>query len=196
MLQLQICLCGDPQLVRGQAPPAVRHEKFINLTSLNFCSTWFSIEIVREVIDEQNDQAVALTGCRELELIFFGLKNNLKELHLGQWAYNDILIYIAELCKDIEILELNSRQITDPSICEAMKKMEHLKVLDVAGCPMFSGQAFENAEEHLVCTKLQRLVVGMKVGIILAKEKLVPKIPKLQSELNVKKKYDLPDEDY
>lgn len=134
--------------------PEITHKKFSKLTSLNFCSTWHTVEVPKENIDEQNDQAIALTGCRELELVFFGLKDNLTELHLGEWAYDDIIIYIAELCKKIQIIEINSTKVTDPSICEILKKEVDLKVLDISGCQNFVGVAFSDAVEHLVCTKL------------------------------------------
>ena len=85
-----------------------RHLKFIKLTALDLCSTNYSLKIPKENIDEQHDQQVALTGCRDLELIFFELKSTLKEVHLGQWAFDELLIYISEICKQIEILEVNS----------------------------------------------------------------------------------------
>jgi len=95
---LQLHLCGDPPNVMGPPNPN-RRKKFSKLERLNFCSTWFSVDIDRDAINEQNDQAIAVTGNRDLELIFFGLKNTLIEIRLGEWAYNDIIIYIAEICK-------------------------------------------------------------------------------------------------
>jgi hypothetical protein len=56
---------------------------------------------------------VAVAGSRELELMFFNMKNNLRYLVLGQYAYNELLVYLAELCKSIEKLEINSDNVTD-----------------------------------------------------------------------------------
>lgn len=62
----------------------------------------------REVVDAQNDQTMSLTGSNELELILFGLKDTLKEIHLGNWAFDDLIIYMAEICKFLEVIEINS----------------------------------------------------------------------------------------
>ena len=44
-----------------------------------------------------------ITGNRELELVFFNYKNNLKVLNLGHYAYNELIWYISEICKKIEL---------------------------------------------------------------------------------------------
>lgn len=36
------------------------------------------------------------------------MKDSLRSLSLGYYAYNEIVIYIAELCKKIEKFEVNS----------------------------------------------------------------------------------------
>ena len=51
---------------------------------------------------------MSLTGSNELELILFGLKDTLKEIHLGNWAFDDLIIYMAEICKLLEEVEINS----------------------------------------------------------------------------------------
>ena len=59
-------------------------------------------------MDAQNDQTMSLTGSNELELILFGLKDTLKEIHLGNWAFDELIIYMAEICKLLEEIEINS----------------------------------------------------------------------------------------
>ena len=78
---------------------------------------------------------------------FFGLKDTLIELRLGEWAYNDLVIYIAEICKQIEIIELNSTIVIDSSIVELLRKLKFLRVLDISGCPNVIGTAFSDAQE-------------------------------------------------
>lgn len=111
-------------------------------------------------MDEQNDQTDALTGCRDLELTFFGLKSTLKELHLGKWAFDDLIIYISEVCKFIEVLEINSDKVTDGSITQILKKLENLKELDISGCPQFIGVSFSDAQENWASTKLKKITLG------------------------------------
>jgi len=41
---------------------------------------------------------LSVAGSRELELTFFSLKNNLRVLHLGAYIYNEMLVYLAEMC--------------------------------------------------------------------------------------------------
>lgn len=60
-----------------------RTVKFSKLQRLDFCSTWFTLDFQKEAVDEQNDDALSLTGNRHFELIFFTLKNQLIELHIG-----------------------------------------------------------------------------------------------------------------
>ncbi len=49
-----------------------------------------------------------MAGSRELELIFFSLKNKLRILNLGAYIYDEMLVYIAEMCVGLEKLEINS----------------------------------------------------------------------------------------
>ena len=49
-------------------------------------------------------------------MIFFNLRTTLTEVHLGEWAYDDLITYIAEICKKIEVIEINSSKVTDTSI--------------------------------------------------------------------------------
>jgi hypothetical protein len=81
------------------------------------------MEIDRAAVDDENDQAIAVTGNRDLELIFFGLKNTLIELRLGEWAYNDLVMYLAEICKQLEVVEINSTVVDDSGIVEVLRKL-------------------------------------------------------------------------
>lgn len=109
--------------------------------------------------------------------------------------YDDLLIYIAEMCKQLKTLEVNSDRITDLSMCEVFKKCTNLKTLDISGCPNFNGTAFVDAEDLLACLSLQKLILGIEFKqhqlMKLAQEKLLPKIPHLKFDLNMAKKFDL-----
>ena len=43
-----------------------------------------------------------MAGSRELELIFFSLKNRIRILNLGYYIYDEMLTYIAEMCVSVE----------------------------------------------------------------------------------------------
>lgn len=76
----------------------------------------------------------AISGSRELEQIFFSLRPTLTCIKLGDYIWDDFVIYMAELCKNLEIVEFNSTQITDAAISHLLKRAEHLSALDVALC--------------------------------------------------------------
>ena len=63
-----------------------------------------------------------MAGCREVEQLFFRLKNTLVKLNLGDYIWDDLLIYIAEMCKEIETLELNSQSISDAGVNHILKR--------------------------------------------------------------------------
>ena len=67
------------------------------------------------------------------------------EVQLGQWAYDDLIIYISEICKSLENIEINSDQVTDVSITQILRKCSHLRFLDISGCDNFQGTAFSDA---------------------------------------------------
>jgi len=52
-----------------------------------------------------------------------------------------MLIYIAEMCRGLEKLEINSDCISDRSITQVLIKMTLLKYIDVSACPHFLGIA-------------------------------------------------------
>jgi hypothetical protein len=73
------------------------------------------------------------------------MKANLIEINIGQWAYDDLVIYMSEICKELENIEINSDQVTDASILQILKKCKYLRFLDVSGCDKFNGLAFTEA---------------------------------------------------
>ena len=138
-------------------------KKFTRLERLNFCSSYFTIDVHREAVDQQNDQALAVTGNRFIELMFFNLKASLLEIHLGQWAYDDLIIYVSEICKELETVEINSVNVTDKSITEMLKKLKYLRFLDLSGCTNFVGVSFAEAiesEAGLGSSKIRQITLG------------------------------------
>lgn len=91
-------------------------------------------------------------------MIFFGVRNTIKELHLGNYMYDQFIIYLVEICKGIVKLELNSQYISDYSIVEILKKSTALKHLDISACPKFSGIAFSEVEE-IASKELNKIVI-------------------------------------
>jgi hypothetical protein len=134
---------------------------FKNLQSLNLCSTYFPLEFQAEPPDEQNDQMISIAGSRELELVFFNLKNQLRILHLGYYIYDELLNYVAEMCKGVEKLEINSEYISDRSISQVLIKMTKLLYIDVSACPHFLGVAIQDAGEHFGAKDLKRFVAAL-----------------------------------
>ena len=58
-------------------------KKYVNLQSLNMCSTYFPLDVQVALPDEQNNLQLSIAGSRDLELLIFSLKNRLRVLHLG-----------------------------------------------------------------------------------------------------------------
>lgn len=105
---------------------------------------------------------VSVAGSRELELLFFGLKNTLLVLHLGAYIYDEMLIYIAEMCKSLEKLEINSENVTDRGVTPLLVKLDKLKYIDLAACPNFSGLGVIEAGEHFAAKELRRFVLALE----------------------------------
>ncbi len=82
---------------------------------------------------------MSVAGCRDLELLLFGLKNSLRYLTLGAYCYDELLNYVAEMCKNLERLEINSEQTTDMGLVPLFRKLANLRVLDIAACPLVTG---------------------------------------------------------
>ena len=70
------------------------------------------------------------------------------------------MIYIAEICKELENVEINSEQVTDKGICEILKKSKFLRFLDISGCPNFVGVAFADSQEMLASDKIRKITLG------------------------------------
>lgn len=80
-----------------------------------------------------------------MELLFFGMGKRLQEMRIGQWAYDELMIYIGEMCKVLEVVEVNSDKVTDIGITHLLRKLAQLRLLDVSDCPNFLGTAFSDA---------------------------------------------------
>ena len=78
------------------------------------------------------------------------------ELRLGDYIWDDFVIYVGELCKELEVVEINSGQVSDAAISHLLRRTQHLTTLDVAGCTRFTGLAFTDVTtETLKATKLR-----------------------------------------
>ena len=105
---------------------------------------------------------ISIAGSRELELVIFNAKNQLRILHIGQYIYDVMLIYIAEMCRGLEKLEVNSDLVSDRSITQVLIKMTQLKYIDVSACPEFLGAALQDAGEHFGAKELKRFVTALE----------------------------------
>ena len=124
---------------------------------LALCPTYHPLQLEVATINNSLEASNAsISGSRELEQVIFKLKNSLVELRLGDYIWDDLIIYIAELCKELEIVEFNSSHLSDAAISHLLKRTEHLTTLDVAGCTSFTGLAFTDVTtETLKATKLR-----------------------------------------
>ena len=62
------------------------------------------------------------------------LKGGLKQVKLGNYIWDDFLIFMAEVCKGIEVLEVRSDVISDAAIAHLLKRAERLTALDISQC--------------------------------------------------------------
>jgi hypothetical protein len=60
------------------------------------------------------------------------LKGTLRRVKLGNYIWDDFLIFVAEVCKGIEVLEIRSDTITDAAIAHLLKRAERLTALDIS----------------------------------------------------------------
>jgi hypothetical protein len=150
------------------------------------CNTWFPL-CITPVLGDDN----AVSGSRELERVIFCLKGSLTHLHLGDYIWDDILIYIAEMCKELEVVQLYSKKITDGSISHLLKRAEHLSALDVSGCSEFNGLAFTEVDtDTFKATKLkwcQLNLTGHEMAM--ARERLQVLVPNCQIILDTKRNF-------
>lgn len=126
---------------------------------LTICPTQHPLKLNVASIDNQlaANQAT-ISGSRELEQILFRLKGSLVELRLGNFLWDDIVIFTAELCKLLEVVEFNSKEVSDAAISHLLKRAEHLTTLDVAGCTRFTGLAFTDVDEETLKSRKLRWV--------------------------------------
>ena len=117
-------------------------KKLKNLERLSLCATWFPLDI-KKIDDGQQEVA----GSRELEQIIFALKGSLTNICLGNYIWDDLVIYMSEMCKELEVVSFFSSKITDACISHLLKRAEHLTALDVAGCSEFTGLALADFED-------------------------------------------------
>jgi hypothetical protein len=89
-----------------------------------------------------------VSGSRELERVIWGLKNTIRHLTLGNYLWDDIVVYIGEICKHLEVLQINSQHVTDGSLSHVLKKCAKLSALDFSGCTNFCGLAFQQIEDE------------------------------------------------
>ena len=124
---------------------------------MSLCATYYPLKLeVAEINNELRMDNGAVSGSRELEMIIFKLKPSLTHLHLGNYIWDEFVIYIAEMCKELEHVEINSTKITDAAISHLLRRTEHLRALDVAGCTNFTGLAFADCtQETFKATKLK-----------------------------------------
>ena len=112
-----------------------------------------------------------------MELIYFSMRNTLRILTIGKYAYDDLLNYISEICKNLERLEINSIEVTDQGLVPIFRKLSKLKFLDIAHCRLITGIAFYDVEEF-ACKNLQRFVTCLEgYEHVKVKEKLAQFAP-------------------
>jgi len=104
--------------------------KLKSLERLNLCSTWFPLNLKRN----ESENEAEVSGAKDFERVIWLLKGSLTHLQLGNFIWDDLFVYIATMCKELELVQINSTQLTDQALCELLKKSEHLKSLDVSGC--------------------------------------------------------------
>ena len=129
-----------------------------SVKKLNLCSTWFPLKFSVAA----DDNGMDVMGNRDFERVIWGLKNSLTHLLLGDYLHDSLLIYIAIMCKQVEVMQLNSAQLTDGSIYHVLKSCTQLTALDVSGCLKFTGAAFQEVDEdEYKATKLRWLQVNL-----------------------------------
>jgi len=67
---------------------------------------------------------------------------------------------LVEICKLLQIVEINSDQIKDQGVAELLKKLKYLKVLDLSGCPNLVGIAFYEAQDLLASDQIHKIILG------------------------------------
>ena len=95
------------QIVKfNQTKPGVASEllplgKLKKLERLNLSSTWFPLDLKR---NEPDTDAAEVSGARDFERIIWLVKGTLKNLQIGNYIWDDLFVYLATMCKQIELL--------------------------------------------------------------------------------------------
>ncbi len=79
--------------------------KFKALSKLNLCSTWFPLNLKMA----EDDNGVDVSGSRDFEKIIWALRPTLTQINLGNYVWDDLVIYIGEMCKLLEVVTINSQ---------------------------------------------------------------------------------------
>lgn len=105
--------------------------------------------------------------------------------------YNDLLIYLAEIAKNLEHLVINSSSVTDAAISQLLVKSSKLKTLDISGCPNFCGIAFGEISE-IKSKQLEKVTLDLQGYEFNKSVELVKKYcPTCSVVFNKKKTYSL-----
>ena len=136
-------------------------------------------------MSDSADNMGAVAGSAEFERLFFSMRHSLRRLNLGDYIYDDLIVYIGEMCRNIEVLELNSRTLSDAAVAHMLNRAEHLKVIDVSGLVDFTGLALTDVHENNFGAKgLEWLVLNMQGHeLIVVKERLAELAPNCKVRL-------------
>ena len=112
----------------------------------------------------EDDNGTDVSGSRDFEKIFWALRGSLTQLSIGNYIWDDLIIYIGEICKELEVVQINSALVTDGSILHMIIMSKLFKALDVSGCVKFCGISFQQVDqENFNATKLKWLQVNLDV---------------------------------
>lgn len=105
--------------------------------------------------------------------------------------WDDMLVYVAEMCRNLEVFQINSQECTDGSINHMIRKCTNLKALDVSGLTKFVGLAFQDLDDNeFVARNLRWLQVNLEGHeMLMLKERLSNLAPECQILLQTKKNF-------
>jgi len=133
---------------KDNAKDLVPLKEFRNLERLSLCASYFPLNVKPSDVSHQAEYTnTAVSGCRELEQVLFSLRYTLYHVAFGNYIWDDLIVYMAEICKELEVVEFNSDTLTDAAISHLIKRAEHLTAIDVSGCKEFMGLAFADCDQ-------------------------------------------------
>ena len=53
----------------------------------------------------EDDNGTDVSGSRDFEKIFWALRGSLTQLSIGNYIWDDLIIYIGEICKELEVVQ-------------------------------------------------------------------------------------------